>query len=836
MKISITLVAFFTFFMVSSGYSPLAGQSGSADIYKDIKKLGVLASVLYVGAHPDDENTRLISYFSNHVGAHTTYLSLTRGDGGQNLIGPEIREMLGVIRTQELLAARSVDGGYQMFTRANDFGYSKTATETFNIWDRNEVLSDVVWAIRSTRPDVIINRFNTDTSRPNHGHHTASAILSAEAFNLTADRSSFPEQLKYVEPWQARRIYCNTSWWFYGSQENFNKVDKSKMLTIDIGSFDQISGESNSEIAGRSRSMHKSQGFGSAETRGESLDYIDLIKDANGTLPKDIFDGIDITWSRIPGGEPIGLKVKQLDASFDFRSPSSSIPLLLAIHKSILQLPDSYWRNIKLAECETLIKECLGLFIEVHADKYSVSPGTLMPASLEIANRSNILVTLSSVKFNGDDTTYSFKTPLKYNQVVLNEMKVKIPDQLSTPYWLTEPSKEGMYTVSDQSKRGRPYNVPEISANINLNISGTPIQFNIPVIYKSVDPAKGEIHRPISITPPVAIKFDEDVLVFPNGKERTINVTLSAIQDSVNGTLQLKVPQKNWTVTPQTIPWSFTKAGETTTFTCQIIPPAEESSATLNPEILSGGKTYHHKVTAIDYDHLPYLSIVRDASVKLKSIDLTILPRSIAYIEGAGDEVVEGLQQIGYSPDVIDPNDISSSLLSKYQVVILGVRAFNTVEPLAYKNKILFDWVEKGGTMIVQYNTSHALVTEDIAPYPLTLSRDRVTEENSAVTILNPELDVLNFPNKISQADFEGWTQERGLYFPNKWDDHFTPLFEMKDTNENPTKGALLIAPYGQGHYIYSGISWFRHLPVGVTGSFRLLSNLISIGQKNGKS
>ncbi|HZV72049.1 MAG TPA: PIG-L family deacetylase [Saprospiraceae bacterium] len=831
-----TRFAFLFFFILASFNSSLWGQTGSSEIYKDIKKLGVLANVLYVAAHPDDENTRLISYFSNHLSAHTTYLSLTRGDGGQNLIGPEIREMLGVIRTQELLSARAIDGGNQMFTRANDFGYSKTASETFTIWDRNDVLSDVVWAMRTVKPDVIINRFNTDTSRPNHGHHTASAILSVEAFDLAADRNAFPEQLKYVETWQPERIFFNTSWWFYGSRENFDLADKSRMLSIDIGSFDQVTGESNSEIAGRSRSMHKSQGFGSAETRGESLDYLDLIKDTKGTIPKDIFDGIDITWTRIQGGAPIGTKVKQLESSFDFKSPSSSIPLLLDIYKSIQLLPDSFWKKIKAEECESLIKKCLGLFIEVRTNKFRVSPGMILPATLEITNRSNLDVMLSSIRFSAGDTTYSFQAPLKYNQVVTNEMKIPVPEHLSTPYWLVQQPKEGMYSVPDQQERGRPYNPPEITAKISLMISGSPVQFKVPVIYKTVDPAIGEIHRPLSITPPVTVQFDEDVLVFSLGNERKINVTLTAIQDSVSGTLQLKIPQKDWKISPASLPWSFLRSGETAVLTCTIIPPSTESSATISPEILSGDQTYHHKVTTLDYDHLPYLSIVRDASVKLKSIDLKIIPRPIAYIEGAGDDVVEGLQQIGYTIDVIDPASISSTILSKYQVVILGIRAFNTIEALAYKNKILFDWVEKGGTMIVQYNTSHALFTNEIAPYPLTLSRDRVTEENSPVTMINPDMDVFKFPNTIIPSDFEGWAQERGLYFPNKWDDQFTPLLEMKDTGENPTKGSLLIAGYGNGYYVYSGLSWFRHLPVGVPGAYRLMSNLISLGYKNGKS
>ncbi len=836
MKFSFYSISFLLAFILASHAVPLTGQAGSSEIYKDIKKLGVLANVLYVAAHPDDENTRLISYFSNHVGAHTTYLSMTRGDGGQNLIGPEIREMLGVIRTQELLAARSIDGGNQMFTRANDFGYSKTPAETFTIWDRNEVLSDVVWAMRNIRPDVIINRFNTDTSRPNHGHHTASAILSTEAFDMANDRSAFPEQLKYVEPWQPKRIYFNTSWFFYGSREAFDKADKSKMLSIDIGSFDQVSGESNSEIAARSRSMHKSQGFGSAETRGESLDYLDLIKDVDGNIPKSIFEGIDITWNRVKGGAPIGAKVNQLDATFDFRSPASSIPQLLDIYKSINALPDSFWKKVKLEECKSLIQNCLGLFIEAKTNKYQVSPGMILNTTLEIANRSKTDVSLQSFKPSSSDTAFTYNVPLPYNQVITRDMKIKVPDHMSTPYWLVEKSKEGMYTVPDQLLRGKPYDKPEITADVNVLVSGIPFQFTIPVIYKAVDPAIGEIHRPLSVTPPVTVKFDEDVLVFSKGNERVINITLAAVQDSVSGTLLLNVPQKDWKLSPSSIPWSFNSSGETVVVTCRITPPSNEATTVLSPEIQSDGKTYHHKITTLAYDHLPYMSVVRDAAVTLKNIDLKFIQRPIAYIEGAGDEVVEGLEQIGYDIDILDPESISAASLSKYQVVILGIRAFNTVDALAYKNKVLFDWVEKGGTMIVQYNTSHALVTEEIAPYPLTLSRDRVTEENSPVTILNPELEVFNFPNKINATDFDNWVQERGLYFPNKWDDHFTPLLELKETGENPTKGGLLVAAYGEGHYVYSGISWFRHLPVGVAGSYRLLSNLISLGYKNGKS
>lgn len=828
------LLLFFIFSCCCCIHSSFS-QAGSAEIYKDIQKFGVLANVLYVAAHPDDENTRMISYMSNHLLANTTYLSLTRGDGGQNLIGPEIREMLGVIRTHELLEARKIDGGSQMFTRANDFGYSKTPAETFTIWNRDQVLSDVVWAIRKTRPDVIINRFNTDLSRLTHGHHTASAILSVEAFDLAADPKVYKEQLRFVQAWQPRRIFFNTSSFFYGSREIFDKVDKSKMVVVDIGTYDKIRSESNSEIAGRSRSMHKSQGFGSAETRGESLDYLDLIKDVKGTVPKNVFEGIDITWSRVPGGAPLVKKAAELENTYDFRNPSGSIPLLLEIYESIQKLPDSFWKHVKSAECEKLIKNCLGLFLDLRTNQFRVSPGSVIPVTLEAINRSDVDVILKSLNTPGD-SSFIFGNELKNNQVFVKDVRVTVPDKLSIPYWLKEKSTEGMYSVSDQKIRGMPADPAAIVAQVEVSVAGRNFTFDVPVMYRTVDPAEGEIYKPLYITPPVTVNLDDDVLVFSKGQERMINMTLTAIKDSVSGVLSLHLSNPDWKIDPGEIGWSFSRAGETIAVACTITPPDYAASTTLIPEIIIDGQKYHHTVTIIDYDHLPYMSIVKDASVTLNSLDIRTIPRPIAYIEGAGDDVDKALQQLGYDVDVIQATDISPVVLNKYQVVILGVRAFNTLEELAYKNKILFDWVHSGGTLIVQYNTNRGLVTEDIAPYPLTLSRDRVTEENTPVTILAPEHPALNFPNKINAADFTGWVQERGLYYPNQWDEKFTPLLEMNDTNEPPLKGAILVAPSGEGFYIYTGLSWFRHLPAGVPGAYRLLSNIISLGYKNNRS
>jgi len=832
MKLNIPYSISWLLIILLSFLSPgaIKAQQSSDEIYKDIKKLGVLANVLYVAAHPDDENSRMISYLSNHVYANTTYLSMTRGDGGQNLIGHEFREMLGLIRSNELLQARRIDGGNQLFTRANDFGYSKTPAETFSIWNRDQVLSDVVWAIRNTKPDVIINRFSTDTSRPNHGHHTASAILSTEAFDLAGDKKAYPEQLNYTQTWQPHRQFFNTSWWFYGSQEAFNAADKSRMLSVDLGVFDPLTGESNNEIAGRSRSMHKSQGFGAAETRGESIDYLDLLKDVDNKIPTSLFDGIDITWNRVPGGKSIGTKVAQLDSSFDFKSPQSSVPLLLDIYQSIQKLPASFWRTVKLKECENLVKNCLGLFIEARTTIVNVTPGTSLPVTLEIINRSDMNVSLADLSPKGMDTTLTYMIQLSNNAVNIKEFKFTVPDHLSIPYWLEELPTPGMYVVKDQKLIGKPANDPAMIVDVHVQIEGYNIAFPVPVIFKTVDQTQGEIIKPVYITPPVTVEVESEALVFNESQPRVIPVVLKSIADTVSGTLFLKIDQPGWKIDPEKIDFTFLHSGESTSFPCTITPPANESRAMLMPSIDVNGHLFHHKISVIDYDHLPYMSIVRESATPLQSLDIKITNRPIAYIDGAGDDVAASLRQIGYQVDVIDPALLSPEKLSHYQVVILGVRAFNTVDALSHKNTMLFDWVKQGGTMITQYNVNRPLVTQDIAPYPLTISRDRVTEENSPVNILQPDHPAMKFPNKITATDFDGWVQERGLYFSNAWDDHFIPLLEMHDTNENPIKGGLLVAPYGEGYYVYSGLSWFRHLPAGNPGPYRLLSNIISLG------
>ncbi|PHN04839.1 PIG-L family deacetylase [Flavilitoribacter nigricans] len=810
----------------------------SADIHEAIKKLNFLGSALYVAAHPDDENTRLIAYLSNGVKAETAYLSMTRGDGGQNLVGPEIREYLGIIRTQELLGARRLDGGQQMFTRANDFGFSKHPDETLEIWNKDEVLSDVVWAIRKWQPDVIINRFwheyEERLAGRMHGHHTASAMLSVKAFDLAADASKFPEQLKYVDTWQPRRLFFNTSWWFYGSEEAFKKVDKSDMLTVDVGVYYPIKGKSNTEIAAESRSMHKSQGFGSSGSRGSADEYIKLLK---GDMPNGdhIFDGINTTWTRVEGGEPIGHILGAVENTFRYDEPHKSLTGLINAYKLIKRLPDGYWKRIKQAEIEEVIAACMALYAEAVSNDYSATRGQDITLDIELINRSAADVSLQSLEILpfGIDTT--FDQQLENNKALTYEKSVELPKDfdLTNPYWLNEKSELGMYTVKAQELRGLPETPRELKVRFNLLVQGEPMSIERDVVYKRTDPVDGEVYRPFEITPPVYANIDNSVYVFAGTSPKPVTVRLKAGKADLKGTLEL-CHEEGWRAEPETVDFELTQKGEEQTFTFTLFPPEEQSEAMIVPLVKIGEESYTQAIKLIDYDHIPTQTVFADASVKVVKIDIHKAGSRVGYYMGAGDEIPASLEEIGYEVTLLDDRDMTPSNLQTFDAIIMGVRAYNTQDRLKFHQEKLLDYVKNGGTMIVQYNTSGRLKIpeEQLAPYPLEISRDRVTVEEANVRFLEPEHPVLNYPNEITAKDFDGWVQERGLYFPNKWDEAFTPVLSSNDPGEDPRDGGLLVAKYGEGYYIYTGYSWFRELPAGVPGAFRLFANMISIGKE----
>lgn len=809
-------------------------KPNSSEIFESIKKLNFLGSVLYIAAHPDDENTRLISYMANDVKARTEYLSMTRGDGGQNLVGPEIRELLGVIRTQELLAARRIDGGIQRFTRANDFGYSKNPEETLKIWNKDDVLSDVVWAIRTFQPDVIINRFDHRTPGTTHGHHTSSAMLSVEAFDLANDKTAYPEQLKYTNTWQTKRQFFNTSWWFYGSQEKFDAADKSKLLTLNIGSYYPSSGLSNSEIAALSRSSHKSQGFGNTGTRGKETEYLELLR---GTMPKSsIFDGIDTTWNRVKGGNDIGIILKNVQDTYDFKNPSASIPQLVEAYKLIQNLDDNHWKTIKSEDIKNIIAACAGLYLEVVADSNSATPNSKVGLKLEAINRSPQSIYFSSVQLS-DGTSIDKNFDLKQNDSHLFDAQLSIPanQPYSTPYWLEEKGTLGMYKVDDQKLIGLPETPRQVTATFNLVIDGEMIPFTKSIVYKTNDPVKGEIYKPFEIIPEASVNIEQPVIIFDTDGQKDIHVVVKASNDHLEGVVSINHPE-DWNVFPAQQKVAIAHKGEEQTLTFTVIPPKHQSEAVFNPKVVVNGKTYTKQLVTIDYDYIPYQTILLPSESKMVRLNIQKKGENIGYIEGAGDVVPESLQQIGYNVVIIKPEDINAETLNRFDAIVVGIRAYNTVDALKFKQQPLFDYVKQGGNLIVQYNTNSRLKVDELSPFDLELSRDRVTDENAKVTFLDADNELLNFPNKITQDDFEGWTQERGLYFPDKWGKEFTPILSMHDKDETPKNGSLLVAKYGKGYYIYTGLSFFREFPAGVSGAYRLFANMLSIGKENIKT
>jgi LmbE family N-acetylglucosaminyl deacetylase len=823
-----TLFIFLLFFQITYAQQPQ--KFNSVAIYNQIQKLNFLGSVLYVAAHPDDENTRLIAYLSNETKARTAYLSLTRGDGGQNLIGSQLRELLGVIRTQELIEARKIDGGEQIFTRANDFGFSKNPEETLEIWDKEKVLADIIFAIRKFQPDVIINRFDHRTSGNTHGHHSASAILSVESFNKASDPTVFPEQLSLVKPWQTKRQFFNPSWWFYGSQEKFKAADKTNFIALQTGVFYSSIGQSNQEIAALSRSCHQSQGFGSTGSRGEETEYLEQI---NGDVLKDklsVFEGIDTSWNRVNGGKPIGELLTRIANDFDFTNPSASIPDLAKAYSMIQSLDENHWKPIKSEAIKNCISACAGLYLEVVAHNQETTAGSLVKLKIEAINRSSADVEFVSLTTLPDGKSLPQNKVLLSNVLQNSSIDLQLPStiEITQPYWLKEKGTDGMYTVADQKNIGIPDIMREVKVFFNLIVNGIEIPFERTVVYKYNDDVKGEMYNYLDIVPEVTTSILEKVSLFRDNKKKNIAVKIKAGKENVKGDLQLEMP-KNWVVVPKSIPFNLEKKDNEQTFYFEVNPPISPEEVVVKSVAIINGKRYDQEQIIIDFDHITKQQVLRPSESKFIRFDLKIKEQRIGYIMGAGDQVPSSLRQMGYKVSLIHPEEISPEKLAAFDVVMTGIRAYNTVQALANKQNFLFDFVKEGKTMIVQYNNPNDLVTQNIAPFPLKISSDRVTDENAEVRFLAPNHPVLNAPNKITAKDFQGWKQEQGLYYPNNFDKAFTPILSSNDKGETPKNGALLIAPYGKGYYIYTGLSLFRELPEGVAGAYKLLANMISL-------
>lgn len=795
----------------------------SADIYRNMKKLKVLASVLYIAAHPDDENNTFLPYLAKEKLYRTAYLSLTRGDGGQNLIGPEQGIELGLIRTQELLAARRQDGAEQYFTRAYEFGYSKSATEALRIWDKEKILSDVVWMIRRYQPDIIINRFPGD-ARAGHGHHAASGILGNEAFSAAADPKRFPEQFAYgVQPWQAKRILWNS--FNFGGNMNTTSPDQ---FSFDISQFNASLGKSYGEIGAEARSMHKSQGEGRPRRRGQFQEYF---LTTGGEAPvNDLMDGINTGWSRLEGGKPIEEKINRIIAQYNFEQPEASVPALIELYAAVKKLPESGWRNKKLDEIQDLIEACSALFAEVTTSQEWAVQGESVMANFFVNLRKNIGAVVKSIRLGNYDTTLNLSLPVNQNVQFSKLIPVAKDQPLSQPYWLQYPKLEGSFDVRDQMQIGKAENDPAFPSTWIINMGGVDFTFQRALQYKYVDLVKGELYQPLAVLPKAEVNFVSENLVSANGAP--VKADIQLIQRG-----KTKV-SPDVTISGNQL-FQTTKGGNSwddnarisrtlTTISGAGNQKEEVTLQSIDPSVYAGS------TRIIAYDHIPTITYFAPAKTNLIALSVKTVGKKIGYIPGAGDKIPEALQQLGYEVVTLGEADLQMPFLSQFDAIITGIRAYNIHEYLSNRNDVLNRYIDNGGHLIIQYMKSNQVGIKNITagPYPFRVnSSQRVTEENAPVTFLQPAHPLLNFPNTISDADFLGWVQERSTYHAEQTDNRFISILAMADSGEKPSTkgGSLITAPYGKGNITYVGLVLFRQLPAGVPGAYRLLANLVAL-------
>ena len=783
----------------------------ASELYIDLQKLHSLKRVLYLAAHPDDENTRALAWFSLGEYAETAYLSLTRGDGGQNLIGNELSEQLGVLRTQELLAARSHDRASQYFTRAVDFGYSKSAEESFEKWGKNEILSDVVLMIRKFRPDVIVTRFPPD-KRGGHGHHTASAMLAIEAFEKAADPNFLPEQVKEVGTWKTTSVYWNSSvWWF----KDLPKIAENNpdYLIADIGGYNPYLGKSYNEIGTIARSQHKCQGFGAIIERGSRTEYFQHLRGEK--LKKSFFEKNTQTWTKLVS-KNLEDRFKALVESFDFNEPENNVAELIEIRNGLQKLPNSDFKKEKIERCNKLILDCLGVHTELLAKDFVFQSNDSGFFQLEILNRSSVPVSVVLGENNIE---------LKPNEKFTKDISVANPNSISNPYWLTEPFTT-LFKVNNQSDLLQPESKPTFIQPLTLIVVNDTVTVPLTGIYKWRVPSYGEKRREVIHTPNFSVNFENKLVVLKPGIEKKVRLKIHSFRNQISDKIEIKVP-KGWEVSPSHIDISMKKNHEEKWVEINLKPTESAQSGFLSLTNSKGNKLFSY--TEITYDHIPSQVIFQKAEIKCVKLDAKIKSGKIAYINGVKDAVPAAIAQLGFEVKEYEVSDLAEVDLSQFQSIVLGIRIYNVHPELKNFDQKLFTYVKNGGNLVMQYNTASRRATgQTYGPVPFKLTRNRVTEEDAKVKFLVPNHAIMTTPNQLTKADFKNWVQERGLYFAGDWDKNYTPLFSWSDKGENPQKGALIVTKYGEGRFIYTGISFFRELPNGVEGAYKLFANILS--------
>ncbi|KFF24411.1 PIG-L family deacetylase [Chryseobacterium vrystaatense] len=809
--------------------------SKSSEIYRELKTLKQLPKVLYLAAHPDDENTGLLSWLINDQNVETGYLSLTRGDGGQNLLGTEQGAALGLIRTHELLEARKLDGAQQFFTRAIDFGFSKNTTDTFKQWDADSITADVVWAIRKFRPDVIICRF-PPTAAAGHGQHAASAVVAEKAFKLAGDKNAFPDQLKYVNVWQPKRVLWNT--FRFGSVN----TTAENQLKVTVGQYDAQLGMGYGELAGLSRSLHKSQGAGTQSVAGIRTEYFSHVigEPAKTTL----FDGVVKTWSG-KGNADIDQSLDKIISAFNFNDPDHSLPALLALRKKIMALQDGELKKDKIKSLDNIILSCAGFMGEAVTNQAEAVAGDHYNFRLNLISRAANPVVLEHVKWLGQSE--SFNRTLSKDSLITIQHDIQIPADaaLTEPYWLAKPATNAAtFSVPNDTLIGLPEAESPMNVLLGLRIGSEKFQVKLPLSFKKLDPVRGDVVEALRIVPALEVKFTQPLYLVRENEDLHLSLNFK-----VNSSKQYSKGVLNLMYNGERLGGAdiSSLSGKNTTID-YVIPKAKLSSIhssrlQLDANFVADGVTYNKKQVLIQYPHLPSLQYFAPATVTVMKGDIQAKVKKVGYIEGAGDFIPEFLRIAGIQVNVLKDEDFYGNLdesggkggpnkLLQYDAIVLGVRANNTVKKLDRWMPFLWSYVKAGGNLVMQYNTNQDTTVDQLGMYNFSIANKRVTEENAAVTFLNPNHKLLNFPNKITKDDFNDWVQERGAYFPDHWDAAYEPLFEMHDTDEQPLQGSTLYARYGKGNFIYTPLAFFRQLPAGNVGAARLFFNFLS-AQKN---
>lgn len=835
---------------------PRASEIPSGELREALSHLRVLGTVMYVGAHPDDDNTSLLAYLARGRGLRTSYLSLTRGDGGQNILGTETGEALGVLRTQELLASRRVDGAGQLFGRALDFGFSKSPDEALSFWGHDRTLADMVWLIRLYQPDVIITRFGTDGSG-GHGHHTASAILAGEAFRAAADSSRFPDQLTEVTTWRAKRLLWNT----WAPKLEGRGAGAPPLLTLETGGIDPELGASYPEIGGRARSLNRSQGAGTPERHAKVTEYFEQV-DGN-VAQHDPLEGVTLGWSRVPGGAAVDSLLARAEREFDPAHPETVLPLLARAQVVMCDLlpragASEPLVSYEIAELQRVMRAAAGLWLEATVPVASVCPGDTVTLTVSAVRRGGAAVRLAGIHppfaarafYRREEGAASpagsaaigpahpavadssapadhaaRELPANAPVVALARMIVPADAPFSQPYWLDGRIANPAGVVEWRGEAERPGPM----ARIDVDVANVILSYDVPVVYRWIDRVYGDRYRALEVLPPVTCRLDQPVYLFATAAPREISCTVQSTHLAQRGTLHLRLP-RGWSAAPESTAFAL-DAGAEQTLRFRVTPAPGAASGPVHAEAVVAGRAYRLSLQHIDYPHVPIQALLAPAESKLMRADVRARAGTIGYLAGSGDEIPAALGQMGFHVVPLSDDEVENSDLARFSCIVTGVRAYNVRPRLVALVPRLLEYVKNGGRLITQYVTPDAALDDRLGPWPLKISRDRITDETAEMTLLKPAHPLLTTPNQIGAADFAGWVQERGLYYAGPYDARYVALIAAHDPGEQPLAGGLVAGAYGKGEFVYTGLAFFRQLPAGVPGAWRLFANLVSRGR-----